>query len=107
LVCAHACDTKPALVNGITLVLESGMNDLIASTEFGDWLMGECKQESEVLLHVNADASAAACQRLESLSITKAILLEFLMLKQEMLKKAARARSLSSVCTSSSRNSGK
>ena len=83
------------------------MNDLIASTEFGDWLIGECKQESEVLLHVNADASAVACQRLESLAIAKAILLEFLMLQQDMLKKAARARSLASVGTSASRKTGK
>lgn len=68
------------------------MKDLIASTEFGDWLIDECRQESEVLLHAGADSRAVARRRLQSLEIAKAVLLEFLILQHEMLKKAAEAR---------------
>jgi hypothetical protein len=69
------------------------MNDLIESSEFGDWLIGEMSATSLLLASVNSTQDWSANKRLQTLGTAKEVLLEFLVLQQAMLEAASEARS--------------
>ena len=68
------------------------MSELIESSEFGDWLMGEISKARRQLKSANADRAHTASQRLESLQVAKQVLLDFLTVQQAMLDAAYEAR---------------
>jgi uncharacterized protein YydD (DUF2326 family) len=70
------------------------MSELIESSEFGDWLMGEISTTRRQLKSANAERAHTASQRLESLQVAKQVLLEFLTRQQAMLDAATEARRL-------------
>ena len=68
------------------------MSKLMASNEFGDWLIGEIAQARVQLMSMNPDIALAARLRLETLKTAKKSLLEFLKIQQKMFDAAAAAR---------------
>lgn len=68
------------------------MSDLIESSEFGDWLMGEIAQLQAQLKSAQPDRAHSDRLRLEALKAAKNTLFEFLTLQQRMLESAASIR---------------
>jgi hypothetical protein len=69
------------------------MSILIESSEFGDWLLGEISQTAGMSPKLaEADQARKARLRLETLEVSKKLLLEFLTLQQAMLDAAGAAR---------------
>jgi hypothetical protein len=59
---------------------------MIASVEFGDWLLNEFEVETHRAESKNEHVHEAAVQRLASLGHAKELLFEFLSLQQEMME---------------------
>jgi hypothetical protein len=68
------------------------MCDLIESSEFGDWLMGEISQTRKQLKSVKPNGGLTDRLRLETLKIAKKALLEYLTTQQKMLEAASAIR---------------
>ena len=68
------------------------MLELIASSEFGDWLMTEIATATERCGAADAAQSQAARQRLAQLEAAREVLHEYLLLQQAMLARAGDAR---------------
>lgn len=68
------------------------MSELIRSSEFGDWLLGEISRTRLQSKSAPADRAPAASARLESLQVAKQVLREFLTLQEAMLHAASEAR---------------
>lgn len=68
------------------------MSNLIESSEFGDWLIGEIARAGPQSKSTHSEQSLASGLRLESLKVAKKLLLEFLNLQQTMLSAASAAR---------------
>jgi hypothetical protein len=69
------------------------MNDLIESSEFGDWLMNEMSDTLALTRSGPAEQAVLALQRLKGLKTAKKVLLEFLTLQVAMLETASALRS--------------
>ena len=67
------------------------MLELIGSTEFGDWLLGEHAQATQRARSKDVGLSQAAGLRLDKLEVAKRLLHEFLVLQQAMLGAASEA----------------
>jgi hypothetical protein len=78
--------------NAIFTTVETAMNNLIASNEFGDWLLAEMAQATGQCTATDAGQSQAARLRLDRLQVTKRALLEFLVMQQAMLDAAEEVR---------------
>jgi hypothetical protein len=68
------------------------MPDLIESSEFGDWLIGEISARSDQTDSALSDRTPPASQQLEELKIAKKVLHEFLSLQRVMLSTASASR---------------
>jgi hypothetical protein len=68
------------------------MVDLIRSSEFGDWLVTEISRIRLQSKSSDVDLAGPAGLRLESLKVTKGVLLDFLTVQQAMLNAASEAR---------------
>ena len=68
------------------------MHDLIRSNEFGDWLIVEISSVRLQSKSANLERARAAILRLESLTVAKRVLLEFLLIQQAMFDSASEAR---------------
>ena len=68
------------------------MSDLLASSEFGDWLLNEIPRTRRQAKSADPECAQAAAVRLESLRVAKRVLLEFLTLQQAMMEAAHAAR---------------
>jgi hypothetical protein len=68
------------------------MCDLIESSEFGDWLMGEISQTRKQLKSVQQNGGLTDRLRLETLKTAKDTLLEYLTTQQKMLEAASAIR---------------
>lgn len=64
------------------------MANLIASSEFGDWLMADISKSTQQSKSLDPMEAGTALKRLKSLKTAKAVLLEFLTLQQKMMAKA-------------------
>lgn len=68
------------------------MSKLMESSEFGDWLMEEIARAGLQSKSAPSAQSLAAGLRLESLKVTRKVLLEFLTVQQKMMDAASAAR---------------
>ena len=71
---------------------QKAMSELIESSEFGDWLVGEMSRAVVRARSANPERALAAALRQEALRVAKTVLLEFLILQQAMLDAASEAR---------------
>jgi hypothetical protein len=71
---------------------EATMNKLIASSEFGDWLLGEISETGPQPKSVDSDGVPNPPQRLETLMAAKKLLAEYLTLQKKMLAAARMVR---------------
>ena len=88
----QASDPCTKLAHICTNIKEDVMSDLIRSSEFGDWLLEEISNTRRQSKSAQPDQVRPASARLESLKVSKQVLLEFLTIQQAMLDAAHAAR---------------
>lgn len=68
------------------------MENLLESTEFGDWLIMEISVSESQPEFVTPGVPHLACRRLQDLKTARKVLFEFLLIQQQMLDAAHACR---------------
>jgi hypothetical protein len=89
---AKAGPEKAKLKTSAKILLDRELTNLIATVEFGDWLIGERTDEPVTSLYEKVENIRQSLTRSETLRIAETVLFEFLTLQHAMLEKAEKAR---------------
>ena len=89
---AKAGPEKAKLKTSAKILLDRELTNLIATVEFGDWLIGERTDEPVTSLYEKVENIRQSLTRSETLRIAETVLFEFLTLQHAMLENAEKAR---------------